>query len=125
MAALDPRQRGFLLLTVYVLAQQGQIARARVLAEALHAAGDDGVDGLFVRAVIRFLDGDHPGTLRLLDDLDRRDPVERFGAYRLTDRQRVRRYLKARCLDALGDAAGAREAVDSYLRHGDVAGRTG
>jgi hypothetical protein len=44
--------------------------------------------------------------------------VERFGSYKLTDRERMRRYIKARCLYELKERAGARDAVESYLRHG-------
>lgn len=31
----------------------------------------------------------------------------------------MRRYLKARCLYELRDTAGARDAVEVYLRHGE------
>ncbi len=115
----DARQRDFLLLTVFVLAQQGQIDRAGVLAEALHLVGDDSAEILLARAVLRFFVEDFAAALAVLEELDRLAPIERFGTYRLDERQRMRRYLKARCLYALGDAAGARDAVEVYLRHGE------
>ncbi|MBE7200830.1 MAG: hypothetical protein INR70_23925 [Parafilimonas terrae] len=115
---LEPRQRDFLGLAVFVLAQQGYIERAGALAEALHAL-DDSTDSLLVLAVLRFLSSDWAGASALLEDLDRRAPVERFGSYRLDGRQRMRRYLKARCLYELRDTEGARDAVEVYLRHGE------
>jgi hypothetical protein len=114
----DARQRDFLLLTVFVLAQQGYIDRAGVLAEALHMLGDASPETLLARAVLRFFAQDWAAALAVLDELDRLAPIERFGAYRLDDRQRMRRYLKARCLHELEDKGRARDAVEVYLRHG-------
>ena len=109
----DPRQRDFLLLTIFVLAQQGFVDRAGILAEALHLAGDDSEEVLLARAVLRFFAEDWAAALACLEELDRSAPIERFGAYKLTQRQ-----LKARCLYQLDDVASAREAVQIYLRHG-------
>lgn len=114
------RQRDFLLLTLFVLAQQGYLRRAGILAEALHALGDDGDDLLLARAVLRFVAEEWAAALAVLEELDRRAPIERFGDYRMDERQRMRRYLRARCLHQLGDEASAREAIDSYLRHGST-----
>ncbi len=112
------RQRDFLLLNIYVLAQHGYVDRAGVLAEALYLLGDGTVEVQVARAVLRFFAGEWTATLACLDELDRTDPMERFGAYVLDDRQRMRRYLRARCLWELDDKARARDAVDVYLRHG-------
>lgn len=114
----DARQRDFLLLTIFVLAQQGYIDRAGVLAEALHLLGDDTAETQLARAVLRFFAGDWAAALAVLDELDRVAPIERFGQYQLDERQRMRRYLKARCLYELDDRARARDAVEVYLRHG-------
>lgn len=114
---LDARGRDFLLLTVFVLAQQGYVDRAGVLAEALYLLGDYGPDVLLARAVLRFLAGEWAPSLSCLEELDRLDPVERFGTYTLDERQRMRRFLSARCQFELGDAARARDAVEVYLRH--------
>lgn len=116
----DARQRDFLLLTVFVLAQQGQIDRAGVLAEALHLVGDDSAEILLARAVLRFFVEDFAAALAVLEELDRLAPIERFGSYRLDERQRMRRYLKLRCLHEIGEAGRVRDALDSYLRHGET-----
>lgn len=114
---LDPRQRDFLLLTIFVLAQQGFVDRAGILAEALYLVGDESEEVLLARAVLRFFAEDWAAALACLEELDRNAPIERFGAYKPTQRQRMRRYLKARCLYQLDDVASAREAVQIYLRH--------
>ena len=124
-AALGRRARDFLLLNIFVYLQQGYVAKASVLAEALHRAGDDTAEVHLARAVLRFAAGRFAETLLCLDELDRVAPMERFGAYRLTERQRMRRYLKVRCLHELGDAARARDALDSYMRHGEAGGEEG
>jgi hypothetical protein len=114
------RQRDFLLLTVFVLAQHGYVERAGVLLEALHLLSPPNTDILFGRAVLRFFRRDYAAALACLDELDRFDPIERFGRYRLTERQRMRRFLKARCLFELREDTRAREAVEVYLRHGEA-----
>lgn len=111
------RERDFLMLTVFVLAQQGYVDRAGVLAEALYLAGDYGADVLLARAVLRFLAEEWAPALACLEELDRLDPVERFGGYTLDERQRMRRFLAARCQFELGDLGRARDSVDVYLRH--------
>lgn len=77
----DARERDFLLLTIFVLAQQGYIDRAGLLAEALHLVGDTSDETLLARAVLRFFARDWEAALACLDDLDRQAPIERFGAY--------------------------------------------
>lgn len=114
------RQRDFLLLTLFVMAQQGYVQRAGILAEALHALGDDTPELLLARAILRFIAGEWAAALAVLEELDRRAPIERFGDYQMDERQRMRRYLRARCLHELGDETSAREAIDSYLRHGSA-----
>lgn len=115
---LRRKEREFLLLNVFVLLQHGYVDKAGVLAEALYAIGDRSVEVLFARTVLRFLKQDWSSVLVCLDELDRIDPVERFGNYRLTERQRMRRYMKARSLYELKAKAGARDAIETYLRHG-------
>lgn len=114
----DPRQRDFLLLTIFVLAQQGYVDRAGILAESLHLLGDASAETLLARAVLRFFAEDYAAALAVLEELDRLAPIERFGSYSLDERQRMRRYLKARCLHELGEPGRARDAVEIYLRHG-------
>lgn len=117
-AGLSTRQRDFLLLNIFVLVQHGYHARARVLAETMHLLGDDSTEVFLARAVLRFLAAEWGDALAILDELDRIDPVERFGAYRLTGRQRMRRYLKTRCLYELNERGRVKDALEAYLRHG-------
>lgn len=114
----DARQRDFLLLTIYVLTQHGYLDRAWTLAEAMNALGDETPEALSARAVLRFLKGEWAAALACLEELDLADPIERFGRYRLSEAQRLRRYLKARCLFELDGGQPSRDAVESYLRHG-------
>lgn len=116
---LSRRQRDFLLLNIFVLARHGYAERARTLADAMFELGDESAEVLLARAVLRFAEGKWAETLETLDSLDRIDPMERFGKYRLTDKQRMRRYLKTRSLHELGDTARMRDALDAYMRHGD------
>lgn len=115
-------QRDFLLVNIYVLLQHGYAARAATLAEAMRLYGDDGVEVHLAQAVLHFTAGDWRAALASLEAVDRIVPIERFGAYRLTARQRLRRYLRIRCLHEAGDAAGMRQALDAYLRHGEGGG---
>lgn len=119
---IDDRTRDFLLLNIYVLSQHGYIEQAATLAEALSELGDGSAEVVLARAVLAFFRKDWRATLAALDELDRIDPIERFGHYRLNDRQRMRRYLKARSLHETGERTRARDAVDSYLRHGTETG---
>ena len=120
---LTTRQRDFLLLTIFVLTQNGYIERATALAEALHLLGDETGEVTLARAVLRFFARDWEAAIICLDDLDRIAPIERFGSYTMNDTQRMRRYLKARCFHELKDHSRARDVVESYLRHGtDAAG---
>lgn len=117
---LSRRQRDFLLLNIFVLARHGYVDRARVFADAMFELGDGTAEVLLARAVLRFSEGQWAETLEVLDSLDRIAPMERFGSYRLTDKQRMRRYLKTRSLHELGDKARARDAIDAYMRHGEA-----
>lgn len=115
-------ERDFLLLNIYVQLRHGFPARAQVLAEALHRLGDRSPEVLLAHSVLRFLDGNWREALAALDELDRVDPTERFGAYRLTEPQRMRRYLRSRCLFELAETSRSRDAIEAYLRHGEAGG---
>ncbi len=115
---LSPRQRDFLLLNIYVQIRHGYNDRALVLAETLRRLGDGSVEALLAHAVLLFLEARWGEALAMLDELDRLFPLERFGTYRLSERQRMRRYLRSRCLFELGEPARARDALEGYLRHG-------
>lgn len=122
---LSARQRDFLLLNIYVQLRHGYGDRALTLAEAMRRLGDGSSEVMLARAVIQFLTGRWRETLQQLDELDRLFPTERFGVYRLTERQRMRRYLRSRALFELGEDAKARDALESYLRHGGSGGAAG
>lgn len=115
---LSRRERDFLLINIYVLARHGYIDRAALLAEALHVLGDSSPDVLLARAVLRFSMREWAAALACIEELDRVDPAERFGSYRLNERQRMRRYLKTRCLFEMNETVRARDALEIYMRHG-------
>jgi hypothetical protein len=114
--SLSPQQRDFMLLNIFVLAQHGYVDRAAALVETLIIFGEDTTEVVLARAVMRFFSQDWAATLRTLDDVDRLAPIERYGAYVMSDKQRMRRYMKARCLYELNDLARSRDVVESYLR---------
>jgi hypothetical protein len=116
---LTRRQRDFLLLNIFVLLRHGYIERASILADALHRLGDDSVSVHLARAVLSFTARHWQGALDVLEVLDRVNPIERFGSYRLNEQQRARRYIKMKCLSELGDKARTRDALEAYLRHGE------
>lgn len=117
---LSRRQRDFLLLNIFVLLRHGYVERARILADAMLAIGDESAEVHLARAVLLFSEKKWSEALEALEALDRIDPLERFGSYRLSDKQRMRRYLKTRCLYELGDQARVRDAIESYMRHGEM-----
>lgn len=117
-APVGRHERDFLLINIYVLARHGYIERAAQLAEALYLMGEGSPDVWMARAVLRFCMRDWAAALACIEELDRIDPAERFGSYRLNERQRMRRYLKTRCLFELNETVRARDALEIYLRHG-------
>jgi hypothetical protein len=117
-ANVSNRQRDFVLLTIFVLAQHKYLDRAAILAEALFIMGESSCEVMLARAVLRFLKGDWLSALTCLEEVDRLDPIERFGQYKLTESQRMRRFIKARCLHEIGPPGRAKVAIEAYLRHG-------
>ncbi len=117
-SVLSNKQRDFMLLYIFVLAQHGYVERAGVLAEAMAVLGDTSAEVVLARAVLDFFLQNFSAVLVHLEELDRIDPIERFGSYTFSHAQRMRRYLKARCFHKLQQPVRARDVVDSYLRHG-------
>lgn len=115
---LGTKHRDFLLLTIFVLTQHGLVERASILLDAMIAAGDSSKDVRLAEAVLSFFLEDYDRTLESLEKLDRIDPIERFGQQKLNERQRMRRYLRAKCLHEIRAEAEARDAIDIYLRRG-------
>jgi hypothetical protein len=115
-SSLSQQQRDFMLLTIFVLARHGYIERAGILVEALLVVGENTAEVLVARAVIQFFSRNWSAALMSLDEVDRIAPIERFGGYVMTDAQRMRRYMKARCLHEMNERRRARDVVESYLR---------
>lgn len=115
-AGLTQRQQDYLRLTAFVLAQHGKFDRAETLLAALCVAGGASLQVLLSRAVLNFQLGEYSAALELLDTVDLRDPIERFGTRELSEEHKLRRYLRARCYRETGSMAKASDAVDIYLR---------
>jgi hypothetical protein len=115
---LSPAQRDFMLLNIFVLAQHGYIERAGTLAEALYVLGDNSAEVTLARAVLHFFSQNWAAALACLEELDQIAPIEKFGAYRMSNKQRMRRYLKARCFYEMRERYRARDVIESYIRHG-------
>ncbi|EHS52218.1 hypothetical protein PDO_4840 [Rhizobium sp. PDO1-076] len=92
---LSGRQRDYLMLTAFVLARHGYLARALILVEALLALGDEGQGARFARALLRFLANDFVGALSDLDGLEA-DAAKHVRSVTPTVID-IHRYLRARC----------------------------
>ncbi|MEM8797311.1 MAG: hypothetical protein AAGE61_17255 [Pseudomonadota bacterium] len=99
---LQPRQRDYLSLTVFVYAQHGHFDKAQTLIEGMEAIGDNGDDVLLSRAVLAFFNDDFNVALSRLDRLDERAKGDGTQDTRADERARMRNYLRARCLFQLG-----------------------
>lgn len=100
---LSVRQRDYLLLTIFVLAQHGYFERALALVEGLAALGEDGERIRLARAVLQFLSEDYAGALAALEQMV---PAGR-GASRSppSEESRMVRYITARCYCETGRRA--------------------
>ena len=117
---IEGDERDFLLLLVFVYLQHEMLDRAQAIIEAMLEAGDGSREAVLAQAVIAFCKKNYEKTLEVLARLDRVDPIERYGRRTLTDRQRMRSYLRARSLYELGGDMQA--TVDLYIRHRDYEG---
>lgn len=115
-AELTPRQRDYLHLTAFILAQHGQFGRADTLMAAIELDTEDDPAIILSRAVLSFYMKDYARALAGFEKMDVIDPIERFGQYELNETQKLRRYFKARCYRELGEDEKMRDAVDIYLR---------
>jgi len=114
---LTRRQLDYLLLTMFVLSQHGHFDCLDILASALSTIGEKNPQVVAAHTIVCFIKNDWEQTLAYLEELDRIAPIERFGKYKVTDKHRMRKYLRARCLYELGDANRAKDAIASYLRY--------
>jgi outer membrane PBP1 activator LpoA protein len=115
VSPVEGDERDFLLLVIYIYMQHQMNDRAAVLVEAMAEAGDSSREVVLAQAILAFTRKDYERTLQVLARLDRIDPIERYERNTLTERQRMRSYLRARSLHELGDDAAA--TVDLYIRH--------
>jgi outer membrane PBP1 activator LpoA protein len=115
VSPVEGDERDFLLLVIYIYLQHQMNDRAQVLVEAMAEAGDSSREVVLAQAILAFMRKDYERTLEVLARLDRIDPIERYARNTLSERQRMRSYLRARSLHELGDDAAA--TVDLYIRH--------
>lgn len=115
VSPVEGDERDFLLLVIFIYMQHQMNDRAQVLVEAMAEAGDGSREVVLAQAILAFMRKDFERTLEVLTRLDRIDPIERYARNTLTERQRMRSYLRARSLHELGDDAAA--TVDLYIRH--------
>jgi hypothetical protein len=117
---IEGDERDFLLLLVFVYLQHEMFDRAQAIVEAMLEAGDGSREAVLAQAVIAFCKKNYEKTLEVLARLDRVDPIERYARKTLTERQRMRSYLRARSLYELGGDMKA--TVDLYIRHQEYEG---
>ncbi|WP_187972878.1 hypothetical protein [Aquibium microcysteis] len=115
VSPVEGDERDFLLLVIYIYLQHQMNDRAQILVEAMAEAGDGSREVVLAQAILAFMRKDYERTLEVLARLDRIDPIERYARNTLSERQRMRSYLRARSLHELGDDAAA--TVDLYIRH--------
>ncbi|AEV38210.1 hypothetical protein PSE_3706 [Pseudovibrio sp. FO-BEG1] len=115
MAALNSRQRDFLLLSVYIMTQNCKYAEALTMVQGMMVMEDDSKEVLLARTILLFLLNRFDLALESLRELDLLDPLEQFGKYTRSDEQSMRHYIRARCLYTLHDADKAKDAIDIYL----------
>jgi hypothetical protein len=117
---IEGDERDFLLLLVFVYLQHDMFDRAQIIVEAMLEAGDGSREIVLAQAVLAFCKKDFEKTLEVLTRLDRVDPIERYARKTLTERQRMRSYLRARSLYELGGDMKA--TLDLYIRHQEYDG---
>ena len=103
---LQSRQRDYLLMTVYMLAEHGDYTRAKQIIDGMLALGERSEMILTSQAVLEFFCGNYAMALRCLDDLDRTTGGQKTPA---KDEIRMRQYLRARCYYSSGREAEAQD----------------
>lgn len=115
MTDVTPRRRDFLLLSVYIMAQNCKYNEALTMVQGMLILGECSKETLLARTTLLFLLNRFDLALESLRELDALDPLEQFGNYVRTDEQSMRHYIRARCLYTLHDADKAKDAIDIYL----------
>jgi hypothetical protein len=114
------REMDYALLAVLVRVQHLRRDEALVLLDGLIALGMKGPEVLLARAVVELGLERFEDLLETIRTLDRLDPPEASGGRRISEKVRVRSYMKARAIFALTgklDAEG-KASLDFYLRQG-------
>lgn len=114
--SLTQRHEDFMMLTVLMLAQYGAHDRANILVEALIESGVSDKRIQLCHAILQYFLGNSKKTLTALEALDAMDPMEHLPPGRLSESQRLRRYLRARCHYDLLELDKAKKALALYLQ---------
>jgi len=88
--ALTPRERDFLLLSIYFQMRHGYPDRAAILAEALVQTGDASREALLAQAITTFAQGRWGEALRLIEAIEQSSKGKQNEAHMLA-------YMKHRC----------------------------
>lgn len=103
---LQPRQRDYLLMTVFVFTQHGDYVRAKQIIDGMLAIGERSQKLLISQAVLEFFCGNYALALLCLDDLDRMEDAKKSPD---PESKRMRQYLRARCHYSSGRQAEAQD----------------
>lgn len=88
--ALTPRERDFLLLSIYFQMRHGYPDRAATLAEALVQTGDTSREALLAQAITTFAQGRWDEALRLIEAIEQSSKANQVDPQILA-------YMKRRC----------------------------
>ena len=93
---ISREHRSYICLHVFVLAQHGYFNRALLWLNVLYQLDDRTEHVLFSRATALFLAEDYAAAILALQELDARHPTETFGEKILSDKEKMRNYMKIR-----------------------------
>ncbi len=94
--SINREHRSYICLHVFVLVQHGYFQRALLWLNVLYQWGDRTEHVLFSRATALFLGEDYTAATIALQELDARYPTETFGEKILSDKEKMRNYMKIR-----------------------------
>ena len=113
----ERRHRDFLLLTIFVLANQHKFDEAAELAEGLMGFAENDKEAIFAAAVLDFARGHLMRCRERLKVLDEIAPISTKAKKGfVVQRNRARLYLRARCAYDLNLTDEADAAIAQYLR---------
>lgn|SRR5690554_3834853 len=88
--ALSPRERDFLLLSIYFQMRHGYPDRAAILAEALVQTGDRSHEALLAQAITTFAQGHWEAAFQLIEAIEQSSEGKQIHPHMLA-------YMKHRC----------------------------